>query len=93
LKHDEECVCISAATGLGIDDLLKAISARLRMQVVEATYLFPYANNNILSNLYKDCTIISKEYLEEGTLVRVRINLKDADPYKKFIHESETKSK
>jgi GTP-binding protein HflX len=93
LKHDEECVCISAATGLGIDNLLKAISERLRMQVVEATYLFPYANNNILSNLYKDCTIIDKEYLEEGTLVRVRINLKDADPYKKFIHESETKSK
>jgi GTP-binding protein HflX len=58
LRHDEECVCISAATGLGIDDLLKAISERLRMQVVEATYLFPYANNNILSNLYKDCTII-----------------------------------
>lgn len=93
LRHDEECVCISAATGLGIDDLLKAISERLKMQVVEATYLFPYANNNILSNLYKDCTIIDKEYLEEGTLVSVRINLKDADPYKKFIHESETKSK
>lgn len=87
LKDQPDSICISAVTGLGLPELLATIGEKLRLRMVEQSYLFPYTAANIESQLYKVGTVLEKEYLPEGTLIKARLNLDDAVPYTKYIFE------
>ena len=92
LQSQPDSICISAATGAGIPELLQAISQRLRLRMVEQSYLFPYAEAHLENQIYQIGTVVSKDYLEAGVLIKARLNLEDAEKYSKYIYEGKSQN-
>lgn len=79
-------VFLSAATGEGIDDLLRAISSILRRAEREAELLFPYPEAGMLNSLRGECPILSEiEYREDGIWVKALLNEKNFGRFSRFI--------
>jgi GTP-binding protein HflX len=66
-------VFVSARTGEGIDDLLRAIEARLPEPDVALTLVVPYSRGDLVSHLHDIGAVDSTEYVEAGTLMHVRV--------------------
>lgn len=66
-------VCISAATGNGIDLLLEKITTHLHADQRTARLLIPYTKGSVLSALHNEATVLEEAYEEEGTLVKARM--------------------
>lgn len=62
LPHGENIVCISAKTGTGVDDLIRAIGKRLDNGVRKVTLRIPYDKGGILDQLYREAKVESVEY-------------------------------
>lgn len=62
-------VRISAKTGKGIDDLLKAIEDNLPVRVKRVNLLLPFDKAGLCAEIRKNCTLISEEYQEDGICV------------------------
>lgn len=62
LPHGENTVCISAKTGKGVDDLIRAIGNRLDNGVRKVTLHIPYDKGGILDQLYREAKVESVEY-------------------------------
>ena len=62
LPHGENIVCISAKTGKGVDDLIRAIGKRLDNGVRKVTLRLPYDKGGILDQLYREAKVDSVEY-------------------------------
>jgi GTP-binding protein HflX len=60
-------VAISATQGLGFDDLLKAIDAASRGEMVGVEILVPYGSERVLATLRKIGGIDRTEYVDSGT--------------------------
>jgi len=60
-------VAISATQGLGFDDLLKAIDAASRGEMVGVDILVPYGSERVLATLRKIGGIDRTEYVDSGT--------------------------
>ena len=91
LQNQPDSVCVSATTGQGIPELLQAIATRLRLRMAEQSYLFPYAEAQLESQIYQAGTVLSKEYLDQGVLIKARLNLEDADKFSKYLYEGKSK--
>jgi GTP-binding protein HflX len=63
---------ISAATGKGLNNLLKAIEDRLSQQWVEKEFLFSYNEGARLAQLHEHMEVLSKKMTKDGIRVRVR---------------------
>jgi GTP-binding protein HflX len=73
LRHTPKSVAISAAKGLGLDALQRAIQAELegRRDVVET--VIPYAKASWLAWAHERGRVLAEEHREEGTYVRVEL--------------------
>jgi len=60
-------VAISATQGLGFEDLLKAIDAASRGEMVGVDILVPYGSERVLATLRKIGGIDRTEYVDSGT--------------------------
>lgn len=60
---------ISAAKGEGLNELLDLIAANLPGQTTRCRVLLPYAEGQLLTLIHRNCQVLSKEFLPEGTLV------------------------
>jgi GTP-binding protein HflX len=78
-------VVVSARTGEGIAELLKAISDAIPRPSVKLELLIPYDRGDLLSKLHEsDAEIINLDHVEEGTraVVMVREGLaSELEPY------------
>ncbi len=83
----EDAVAISAKKGLGIDLLLSKIEDVLHKQSRDYDLLFPYDAQARLNDLYRDYTVLSTEYGENGTRVRARLDEKGRGMFSKYILE------
>ncbi len=83
----EDAVAISAKKGLGIDLLLSKIEDVLHKQSRDYDLLFPYDAQARLNDLYRDYTVLSTEYGENGTRVRARLDEKGRGMFAKYILE------
>lgn len=63
---NSDFINISAATGEGIETLLKEIKKRIYPDVVTAKLLIPFSDGSILGLLENKAKIHSREYLPEG---------------------------
>ncbi|NLD86749.1 MAG: GTPase HflX, partial [Clostridiales bacterium] len=61
-----DTVLISAKTGEGIEDLLKAIEELLDNGTRKAKFLFPYSESGRLDILYRDAKVLCVDYKDEG---------------------------
>ena len=64
LPHGEDMVCISAKTGEGLPDLLKAIAKRLDAGVRRVELRLPYDKGGILDQLYQEAKVEKVDYGE-----------------------------
>ena len=62
----EDVVKISAATGMGMDALLKAIESALGHSRHHITVLLPYSMGGLLETLHQNAQVLGTEYTGEG---------------------------
>jgi GTP-binding protein HflX len=67
-------VAVSAATGLGIDDLLAALSDRLRAVAEVVELLVPYERGDVLAALHREGEVLSSVHDDAGIRVRARLS-------------------
>lgn len=78
-------VPISAATGAGMDELLRLIEEALFSPAHRVRFLFPFDAQKQLNLLYGAASVLSVEYTEEGTLVEASADEKVCGMLKKYI--------
>ncbi|MFM7308015.1 MAG: GTPase HflX [Actinomycetota bacterium] len=69
-------VAISAATGEGIDDLLRTIADRVRSLTAVVELLVPYERGDVLAAIHREGEVVSTTHEDGG--IRVRARLADA---------------
>ncbi len=78
---------ISAATGQGVDGLLKALDDLLAGgKTVESIFL-PHASAGVLNEIYRLATVLEVEYLEDGVSVKARCDAKARGRLAEFIRK------
>lgn len=83
-KIDGNKIYMSAATKEGMQELIQMISNIVFANYVTVNLLIPFAKGNVLSYLMEKGTIISKEYLENGTKIKCEIAKEDYLKYKEY---------
>lgn len=78
-------VMISALKGVNLDLLLKEIENALAMHIVEMDLLIPFNKGGELNTIRNTGKILSEEFTENGTLIKVILPANEADKYKEFI--------
>jgi GTP-binding protein HflX len=66
-------VAISAASGDGIDDLLRAIGERLRSLARVVEYVVPYERGDVLAALHRAGEVLVEVHADDGTRVQARL--------------------
>jgi GTP-binding protein HflX len=74
LRKESNAYAISARTGYGIDNLLKAIEAALPKPKVEINVVIPFSRGDLVSAVHERGEIISQEYLPEGTKLHALVD-------------------
>ncbi len=85
-------VQISAAQGMGIDELLRCISETLIRQFVALDVLIPYDRGELVAQFHQFGTIESEEYEEYGTRMRGYIPTNHSGPFTMFQQHPHPKS-
>jgi GTP-binding protein HflX len=75
---EPDAVFVSARTGEGIEELLARIAAAIPSPSVELTLLVPYDRGDIVSSMHDRAVVLSTDYEEAGTRVRVLVSEADA---------------
>ena len=69
-------VAISAATGEGVDDLLRTIGDRVRSLTAVVELLVPYERGDVMASIHREGEVVSTSHEDGG--IRVRARLADA---------------
>ena len=80
----EDSIYISAKKRIGITELIGMIDDFRKRSETEWEALIPYTRGDVLSYLNENAAVLSSEYTEEGTKVKVSTSVKDAERYKEF---------
>lgn len=78
-------VCVSAKTGLGIDELLEEISTALPYKRRRVTVLVPFSDGSVLSEIRKNGVVYSEEYFENGVKIDALADVSYLDKIKDYI--------
>lgn len=74
----------SALSGKGIEELIQRIVKEIFSDIVSATFLVPFDQGRVLSEICDAGKVLSTDYLEKGTQVVVELHEKDYNKYKTF---------
>ena len=66
-------VAISAATGEGIDDLLRTIADRVRSLTAVVELLVPYERGDVMASLHREGEVVSTSHEDGGLRVQARL--------------------
>ena len=77
-------VAISAATGAGIEELLRTIGERLRTLARVVEYVVPYDRGDVLAALHRAGEVLVEVHAEGGTRVRARLPDASAGRFAEF---------
>jgi len=69
-------VLISAATGEGVDDLLRTIADRVRSLTAVVELVVPYERGDVMASIHREGEVVSTSHEDAG--IRVRARLADA---------------
>ena len=73
LRREPGAVVVSAATGMGIEELLLAIEADLPQFLEEVRLVIPYSRGDLISRAHELGDVIDIEHLEGGSTVHARV--------------------
>jgi len=68
-----DAIFVSARTGEGIDELRARLASLLPEPEVELDLLVPFERGDVVSHLHEQGRVLSTDYVEEGTHLRVRV--------------------
>ena len=74
LRRESNAYAISARTGYGVDNLIKAIETALPKPKVEINVVIPFNRGDLVSAVHERGEIISEEYLPEGTKLHAMVD-------------------
>ena len=74
LRTEARSYAFSARTGFGVEGLVHAIEKSLPLLGVEISAVIPYHRGDLVSAIHERGEILSEEYVEEGTLIRARVD-------------------
>jgi GTP-binding protein HflX len=72
--REKNSVVVSALTGQGIDDLLRAIEAQLPSLQFDIKVLIPYENGDLVGRIYKEGNVLSREDTADGYIVVAQVS-------------------
>lgn len=81
---NENTIYVSTRTGSGIPELLKAITDIVYSGTRTMELLIPYSRGDLLGRLHKNATVLSEEYVAEGTKVTATCPGRLADELREF---------
>jgi len=73
LRKESNAYAISARTGYGIENLIRAVEAALPKPKVEIRAVIPFSRGDLVSAVHEQGEIISEEYLPEGTKLHAMV--------------------
>jgi len=73
LRKESNAYAISARTGYGIENLIRAVEAALPKPKVEIKAIIPFSRGDLVSAVHEQGEIISEEYLPEGTKLHAMV--------------------
>ena len=78
-------VAVSAVTGVGLEQLLTAISDRLRAAAIVTELLVPYDRGDVLAAIHREGEVLSSASGDEGIRVRARLSRPSAGRLAEFL--------
>ena len=78
-------VCMSAATGEGIDELLRAIGERLRVADRIVELAIPWARGDVLAAVHREGEVVGQEARDEGARVHVVLDEAGRSRFSEFV--------
>jgi GTP-binding protein HflX len=81
---EPNAVFVSARSGEGIDELLARIAEAIPSPTIELTLLVPYERGDVVSSMHDRAVVLSTDYEESGTRVRVLVHEADAPALQEF---------
>ncbi|MBA3233384.1 MAG: GTPase HflX [Propionibacteriales bacterium] len=85
LGREPHAVVVSARTGDGIDDVLRALEADLPRPSVKIDALLPYSRGDLVNKIHEHGEIVSLEHTGDGTRVTVLVNPSLAGELAEFV--------
>ncbi|MGN0526505.1 MAG: GTPase HflX [Acutalibacteraceae bacterium] len=79
------CVRVSAKTGAGLDDLLKAVQEALPPTRKRVKILLPFSMGSVGAELRKTGVVHSEEYTPDGLLLDITADIFILEKYKEYI--------
>lgn len=73
LRKESNAYAISARTGYGIENLIRAVEAALPKPKIEIRAIIPFSRGDLVSAVHEQGEIISEEYLPEGTKLHAMV--------------------
>lgn len=89
LRQFPGSIAVSAHTGAGIAELLRAIEAGLPHPDVEVRAVIPYSRGDLLHEIHEQGEIFTEEHLEDGTHVRALVDARLAAALSRFTVQVE----
>ncbi len=78
-------MAISAETGAGIDELLTAMSDRLRVAASVVELVVPYSRGDVLAAVHREGEVLVEEHDDDGTRLRARLDSVGAARFAEFL--------
>ena len=74
MRRERNVIGVSAKTGEGIEELLKAIEVNLPGPSVEVRAVVPYTRGDLVSRILEDGVVFEREHREEGTFIHAKVD-------------------
>jgi GTP-binding protein HflX len=78
-------VVVSAATGDGLDDLVDALSQRLRHLAPIVEFIVPFERGDVVAALHRAGDVLVEVHSEGGTRVRARLPALDLTRFREYV--------
>ena len=84
-KYVDDKIFISAYNGTNINELIDFVEEKLPQKFKNVTLRIPYDKQQIVNYFMKSYETDSIEHKDDGTYLKLTINLIDYEKYKEFI--------
>jgi GTP-binding protein HflX len=82
-----DAMAVSAATGEGVDELLRVVAARLRALVPIVELVVPYDRGDVIAALHREGEVLVEVHDARGARVRARLPRVDLTRFDEFLVE------
>lgn len=78
----EKILEVSAIEEINLHELLQMIGREIPIKLIEKEFIIPYSEQNLISMLHENSSVINQDYVEEGTHIKALVH---EEIYKRFM--------